>query len=361
MKTKVYILAGIALAAWMIGGGGPGRVVGNPTGEPPTKQDDCKKSDDGAAAGDDSEPMAGPKGPAHQDPPPPGDDDGINHPRRDRRAEWRERRDQRDADGDRGPRRGAIGERRRERMRYDDDGPIPEDVEAHVLAILQQHMPELHLRLSKLKEDDVKRYNRALRRILPMMNEFMELQKDHPEMAEVVIQEFQAERDVRSLVKRYNKAREDNNTEAQAAIEVEFRELMTRRHDLQMRRRRFRLEDFRERLERERQRLEEEEKRIEAEQADFAQDLERRVQSLRDGKIRDAVGPPPGERRRGGRFDGPPHRGPGGDDMDGPPRRGRHPRGLDGPPHRHGPGDGPRPPRDGDDDRPPPPDDDLDI
>lgn len=356
MKTKVYILAALALAAWSIGGSGPDRVIGDAIGEPPAKQDDVKKD-----AADDSKPMAGPKNPAHQDPPPrEGDDEGADRPRRDRRADFRERRGLRDGDGNRSPRRGGFGERRRrERMRIDDDEPIPADVEASVLAVLEQHLPELHRKLIKLRDENAERYGRALRRIMPMMNEFMELQKEHPEMADVVIQEFQTERDVRSLVKQYVDARKEGDADSQAALEGEFRELMTRRHELQMRRRRFRLEDFRERLERERLRLAEEEKRIETEQADFVQDLERRVESLRDGKIRDAFGPRPGERMHGGRFDGPPHRGPGRDKMDGPPRRGRRPRDVDGPPRRRGPADEPPPPRD--DDRPPPSDDDLDI
>ncbi|HPF40313.1 MAG TPA: hypothetical protein P5081_15175 [Phycisphaerae bacterium] len=354
MKTKVYILAVLVLAFWVIGGSAPEQAVGMGSDDPPAGKRDAKSADDGDS-------MAGPRNPDRRDPPPPGDDDeGLEGPRRRPGAEWRDRR---------GGRNGPRDRFRRDRMRFGDSEAITPELEEKILSLLEQHLPDYHRRLTKLKDKDERRYRGALRIIVPMMNEFMELQKDHPDMAEVVIQEFRTEREVRSLAKKYVEAKKKDDTATRTALETEFRDLMKRRHELQMRRRKFRLEDFRERLERERQRLEDEEKRIESDQAHFDEDLDRRLEALRKGEYFNAFGPPPGERRREGGFDGPPHRGgrrP--DDMDRPPFRGRGRRGLDGPP-RHRGSDDERPPRP-DDDRPPrgdhdddgpPPDDDLDI
>lgn len=354
MKTKVYILALGLSAVWWIGGTGPDSLLARDRGDPPAAADDKPRPADD----DEDAPMAGPKNADHRRPPrdrSPEDED-FDRPRRGRRGDGGERRGFRRPDREDGPMRG-----RRERMRRDEDMRISAEEEAKVLGILEQQLPDLHGRLVKRREENPEAFKWAMRKIMPMMREFMDLQQDHPEMANVVIEEFKLEREVRSLLHDYKEAREAKDDTAVQNLENQFRDLMTRRHELQMQRRRFRLEDFRKRLERERQRLEDEEAELGKEDERFAEDLQRRVESLRKGRIRDAVGPPHGERRHGKRFDGPPHRGDRRPGFDGPPRRERGRRSADGPPPRRGPnGEGP-PPRDRDDGEPDRPEDDLDI
>ncbi|MCA9256661.1 MAG: hypothetical protein KDA33_13525, partial [Phycisphaerales bacterium] len=192
MKTKVCILAVLVLAFWAIGGSAPERAVGMGSDEPPAGKQDAKTSDDGDS-------MAGPRNPDRRDAPPPSDDDdGFDGPRRRPGGDFRDRR---------GGRNGPRDRFRRDRMRFNDGEAVTPELEQQILSLLEQHLPDYHRRLTKLRDEDERRYRGALRIIVPMMNEFMELQKDHPEMAEVVIQEFQTERDVRSLAKRYVKAK----------------------------------------------------------------------------------------------------------------------------------------------------------
>lgn len=343
MNTKVYILALIVLFASAFSGAGPEIVLGHAPNDPP------KHVDDDDADGDrDSDSMGGPKHPRRRgaQPDPANDGDASDDSPRRRRGDGMRR-------GFRGPGR-ERGFRGRGPDRVDSDQPISPELEADAMKLLETRIPEMHQKLTKLRDEKNERFHRVLRKIMPMIREFKVLQDAHPEMADVVIEEFKTERSVRFLAKRYMEARRDQDADAQVRLEGEFRELMKRRHDLEMRRRQFRLDDFRRRLQQEQARLEAEASRLEEDQSGFETELERRVQRLREGKFRDAFGPPPGaqrpgDRRRGGRFDGPPH-------------RGRGMRGMDGPPHRRGPdGRRPPPPRERDDGEPERPDDDLDI
>lgn len=335
MKTKVYILVAMLAAIWLLAGVDPDIAAGKMSDGPPAAKGDKPKDDDGA-------PMAGPRHARSGDRDRADDDgDDFGPPPRDREDRQRGRFQRED-------RRDRRHPGWRDRMRRGPDEPVPADVEAEALKVLKERLPDFYERLIKLRDEKPTRYQWALRHIMPMMNEFMDLQREHPEMADVVIEEFKVERSIRMLIRQYRDARKSDDAEARAKLEGEFRELMTHRHELEMRRRQFRLDDFRERLERERQRLEEEQKRLKEDESHFAEDLDRRVEQLREGDIRKALGPPPGKedpRRR--RFDGPPRRGRHRGDADGPPPRGLGPRGQDEPPPREG--------------ERPPPDDDLDI
>ena len=323
MTTRVYILAALTLAAWVLGGPEPvANASFGPNDPPAAKDDDSNRDGVDADEDGDADPMAGPGNPQRRrmrGDRAGGDDEDRPH--------WRRR-----GEG------GRPGFRGRDRDRRGADEPIAPEMETEVMTLLEAHVPELHRRMAKLRDEKQERYQSALRKMMPMMREFTTLREEHPEMADVVIQEFKTERSVRSLAKRYIEARRDKDADAQTRLEGEFRELMKQRHALQMQRRRFRLEEFRRRLEQEQARLEEEARNLEAEQSGFESELERRVNSLQEGR-----------RRPRGKFDGPPH-------------RGRRPRDMDGSARRRGP-DGPRPPmRDREDDAPPrPDDDDLDI
>ncbi len=351
MNTKVYILASIVLFASVLGGAGPEIVLGHAPNDPPARKGDGPKhADDDDADGDrDTNSMGGPKNPKQRKAQRDQSDEGDasdDSPRR-RRGDGMRR-------GFRGPgrERGFHG-RGPDRDRVASDEPISPELEADAMKLLETRIPEMYQKMAKLRDEKNERFHRVLRKIMPMIREFKVLQDAHPEMADVVIEEFKTERSVRFLAKRYMDARRDQDADAQARLEGEFRELMKRRHELEMQRRQFRLDDFRRRLQQEQARLDEEASRLEEDQSGFETELERRVQRLREGKFRDAFGPPPGaqrpgDRRRGGRFDGPPH-------------RGRGLRGMEGPPRRRGP-DGRRPPpRERDDGDPERPDDDLDI
>lgn len=368
MKTKLTILAGFLALMWLVGESGPDAAAGKALNDPPAAKEDKPATHDSADADkdDDAPPMAGPENPRDRRPPRDlaDDDDGGDRPRNGWRGDRRERGKFHGDRRDRRPRRGPRG---RDRMRPDDNRPVPPDQEAKALEILKQRLPEFHEKLTKLREKRPERYQKVLCKIMPMMQEFMDLQRDHPEMADVVIEEFKTERDLRTLIRKYMDARRDKDADAQAKLEPEFRELMKHRHELEVKRRQFRLDDFRQRLEREQQRLEEEERRLEEDNAHFEEDLDRRVESLRQGHVREALGPPPGQGPGPG-FDGPPHRGPRRGGFDRPPRHGHRRGGFDRPPRGDGPPDAgePRPPRRGerDGDRPPPPrdeGDDLDL
>ena len=214
-----------------------------------------------------------------------GEIDGSDDPPG-RRRESREFRPRRPRTA--GPNR--PGDRRlMERGHRHDDGPIPPELEARILEVISTRLPEWNDRLNALRDRHPERYRRTLRRIFPMMREFIELHTHHPEMADAVIEEFQVEQDVRKWAESL-RAMPPDSPEA-GAIADKIRNALTRQHDLQMQRRRFRLEQFRARLEREQRRLAKEESRLELEAAQFGRILDERMRLIGEGKIREAFGP----------------------------------------------------------------------
>lgn len=242
------------------------------------------------------------------------DDDEMDEPRESRRRGGF-RRGGRGRFTEEGKRRfGRPGERRGGMGRGEDDERDPADIEAEVMPILQEKLPDWHDRFSRLKQDDSRKFGRAMRRVFPMVREFKRLREEHPEMAQSIIDEFQLEHELRRKAEAFSQAAEDSPE--RAALLPEIREMLMQQQRIRLQRHRFRLEMFEKRLDEQRARLQREQQKLARESEGIEVEVARKIEKLKKGEFRDELGPP---RRRGGGFGRSLH-GPD-DDADGPPRR----------------------------------------
>lgn len=245
-----------------------------------------------------------------------------------------------------GPMDQEFGPNRHDRMRHrfgkgGDRAGLPAERIDQIMSILAEKLPDLHERLSKLREDDPDEFRRALRRLMPLFREYFGLLDHQPELADTVFEEFRIERELRELGRDYKQAEEANDSEAMSRIEPEIRQRV--RHQLEMRiqRRQARLEDFRRRIAIQQKKLEEELAEHQDDMSRLDELTDRRVERIKQGKMRDFS-----------RFRHRGHARPPGGEF-GPPEG-------DGEPPRFGSGEGPPPgdrkfPRDRRHHRPPPP------
>lgn len=330
-KTTVYLLAA-CLGGWGVFIGGAGHARGDDGfADPPKHERDTDGKKDDA---DKDEPLAGPKNP-HRDEPRADDDEmgddefDDDEGMRGDRKEWGPARDGSRSRRGRGRGPGRFrdggpppGEGPRGRFGPEPRRPLPPEELEEILGVIEAKLPDMWQRMEKAKQRNPDFYRRAVQRIAPMMREFLDLQKDHPDMAEVVIEEFKIERDVRELVRDFKNS--EGDAQARDAVVEQIRVKLTRQHELQLQRRRFRLAQFRERLEREQMRLAEEQQRIEDDANGFDRRLDERMELIRDGRFREAF------RRRDREMRGPREEGDRRRDRRGPDRRrGRPPLGDD--------------------------------
>ncbi len=276
------------------------------------------------AALDDAEPprdpLGGPRNPDREvDDEFDESDDEMDEPRDGRRGRGF-RRGERGDRGDRGF--GPRGEGRRGFGRGrggfggdENRRPSPEEIEAEVMPILQERLPAWHERFTRLKQDDPRKFNRALGRVYPMVREFKRLREEHPEMSQGIIDEFQIEHDLRRKAEAFSKAAE--GSAERAALLPEIRAMLTRQQQIRLQRHRVRLEMFERRLQEQQARLQREREKLARESENVEAEVDRKIEKLKKGEFRDELGPP---RRRGpGGFG----RGPrdGDDEYDGPQRR----------------------------------------
>lgn len=293
-KTTVYLLAA-CLGVWgfMIGGAGHARGDDSDAAPPKHEREADGKNDDA----DKDEPLAGPKNPQRDEPRADddemGDDESDDKEMRGDRKEWGQARDGSRSRWGRGRGPGRFrdggpppGEGPRDRFGPERRRPLSQAELDEIASAIETQLPEMWQRLERAKERNPEFYRRALQRIAPMMREFLDLQKDYPEMAEVVIEEFKIEHDVRELLRDFKKS--EGDAVARDAVVQQIRAKLTRQNELQLQRRRFRLEQFRERLEKEQLRLTEEQRRIEDDANGFEQRLDERMEMLRDGRFREA-------------------------------------------------------------------------
>lgn len=317
-------------------------------------------------------PLAGPR---HRPAPPPADvGDEMDRPGEDGVPPG-------EPGGPRGP-KGRFRDRGdRWPRRMEGDGPLNEKMVERVMGELKDRLPQWHDRLAALKTSDPRKFDMAMRRILPMVREAKMLGEHNPQLAESMFKEFEIEHELRGLSEKFKTASSTNDQPQMAQVVSEIDGLVRQQFEIRRMRRQAQLEEFA-------RRLAEQQKRIEKEIAEHAEQgaraeefIARRVEEIKKGEFRGPSlfggsgrpgrpgGPdgdfgPRGPRKRGikprpgdgpmsGRFSGPgePH-------PDGPPPP-SHGEGFDGPPHDRPPHDGPRhsphPMDDGDEMEPPPP------
>ncbi len=215
-----------------------------------------------------------------------------------------------------------------------------------VLNVIREKLPEFHKQLQTLKQKNPDKWQRTMEKIGPVVQEYMRLREHDEEMADTLFDEFKIEEALKKLSRQYAKAEHD--PERQAALEEQITTLVERQFELRFKRQKFRLEMFQKRLEQQRTRLEEQRKRLQEEAEQRDDHVARRVEQVKQGKMKE-------HRAR--------HRGPRRHGIDGEPRgkRMRGPRG-EGRGLRHRFGDDDRPPMPPDDrpDRRPPPEEDPD-
>lgn len=266
----------------------------------------------------------------------------------DRECEWSDRGlvDEPEAGSeDRRPgrRSGRPGPAHREGRRgwwRPEDGPRADasdpEMVGRVMEILRTKLPEFHERLEAFRLEKPERFERAIRKVMPVVGEYIRLRDRKPELAETIIEEFRIEERLRALSRGYRQA--EDQPEAQAEVVANIERLVREQIELRFRRQMFRLEEFERRLRRQEERLGRHRARLEEEMERREELVAERVDEVKQGKV--------GEKAR--RF-GPGH--------DGPDEgfRGRGHRGLRGdkrmaPRLRHEPRPGP----DEMDDTPPP-------
>lgn len=322
-RTRIISLWGCSIGLMLALGTGTFDFSRAAVAAGPPDDETAVAPDDGPDRG----PMAGPRGPRHEAPPPgaddEGDDDGppeLRPPRR--RGEFGH-------GGEDGPRRGR-GPRGEP---YDGDGPprggrgpgrgfpqprfeLTEEVVQQVMAFLEDKLPDWHARLEQLRADNPEAFRGALRRVIPLVEEYKHLQETNPELAEKVLDEFRIEHRLRELARQHIEAVGD--AEAQGKIEAQIAPLVRQQLEIRWLRQEAKLNEMQKRLDKDRERLE-------AERADVDGAVARRMKQIkrsefgergrekfrRDGK--DRRGLREGLRRRGPRDDG--------DGLEGPRRR----------------------------------------
>jgi DNA repair exonuclease SbcCD ATPase subunit len=198
---------------------------------------------------------------------------------------------------------------------------------AQAMEVMRSSLPELHERLEAFRRHDPERFELAMRKVLPVVREYIDLRDRNPDVAQTIIEEFRIEERLRELSRTYTRAAEENLQEL-AEIEGEIERLVHKQFKLRFRRRAARLEEFERRLMKQRERLERQRIRLQEEMQRLEELVAKRVADVKKGKVQDRP-------RRGGLR----HKGPE-DEFEG--RRPRGPRGERRRPHR-GPDDEDRP------------------
>ncbi|HVP11563.1 MAG TPA: hypothetical protein VMV94_10290 [Phycisphaerae bacterium] len=285
-----------------------------------------------------------PAGALQDEPPPPGPaaDQEAKHPSRQQPAN----------DQGRGQRRWdrARHERWREFREGRDSTPPPEMVDL-AMSVLQEKVPDYYQEMTVLRAKDKAKFEWAIGRIMPMVIEYAELRDRDQKLADTIIEEFKIEHELRKLSHDYKAA--EGSADKQAACVEQIQKLVRQQFELRAQRQEARLKDFAERLKQQQQELERERERFERRQTEMDDQIAKRVEEVKAGKMGERFHP-----------HGPRHAGPG--ESGGPPR-GFHGQGPGSAEHEgqppadrpHGDHDGPRPP-DQDKERgaqpPPPPD-----
>lgn len=175
----------------------------------------------------------------------------------------------------------------------------PEEKIRRVMEVLRKELPEWHERLSRLCEESPDRCHRAIRKLYPMIREYLSLKQRDPELARTVIEEFRLEHELRELGRAYQKAEDDPEEQARISTEIETR--VRRQLEIRLQRREARLADLEQRLTREREKYEKEREGLDAK-------VEDRVNRIKSGQWHERFRRGHESRYPRGRSDDPAHR-----------------------------------------------------
>lgn len=208
-----------------------------------------------------------------------------------------------------------------------DDGPpsIPREMIDWSLEAMKTKLPRLHDRLTSLRQNNPQRFEQVFRKLLPIFREYRELKERRPDIAEKVLEEFQAEDQLRELSNEYLTSK-DNPTK-QASLSKEMEQLVRKQFELRQQRFEARLQEFEDRIKDQQLQHQTMHDRLQSMSTRRDDFVNRRVEQIKAGRMGEPV---PGMEPP---F-GPPGRGPGG-----PGRPGRDnfaAPGMDRPPPPHG-------------------------
>lgn len=211
------------------------------------------------------------------------------------------------------------GEKLRGRGRGLRDGrlpPPPPEMIEQAMETIREKLPEYHQEMEKLRGADPQRFERAMTIVMPVVSEYLDLRDRDQKLADTIIEEFKIEWELRKLSAEYKKAVGDS--QKQASMEETLQRLVREQFDLRMQRQESRLQEFERRLEKQRQQLDRERGRLEEQRANLAELVNKRVEEVKAGKLRDRFRSPGHGPGSLGRPGSPPSC-PGGPGMVGPP------------------------------------------
>jgi hypothetical protein len=195
------------------------------------------------------------------------------------------------------------GERRWDKSRHDrwhglrDGGELSPEMIDSAMGVLQDKLPHYYKEMARLREADKAKFERAIRAIMPVVLEYLEMRDRDQKLADSIIEEFKIEHQLRELSKEFRAA--EGSPEKQAACEGEIRKLVRQQLELRQVWQEARLKEFAERLERQQQDLAQERKNLEQRRAKQDELVAQRVEEVKSGKLGERFGPR--GPRRGGR------------------------------------------------------------
>ncbi len=274
--------------------------------------------------------LAGPKGPRKKAPPPEADEEDGDEPRKMRPPRRR---------GEFGPPgeergRGRRGGRGRG---FDGDGPphrgrgpggdfppprfeLTGEIIHEVMLFLREKLPDWHDDLDRLRDENPRAFRGALRRVIPLVEEYKRLEKTNPDLAKKVLDEFRIEHELRKLARQYMEAEGDAEAQEKIALEIEPR--VREQLEIRLLRHEAKLDEMQKRIAKGR-------KKLEKERANLDKSVAKRVKQIKKGKFRERGREKfrRDRKERRGLRDGPRRRGPRGDgDERDRPRRRKPPR-----------------------------------
>lgn len=194
-----------------------------------------------------------------------------------------------------------------------------------VLEVLREKLPDVHKRLTRLEGKNQEKFDKHMRKIVPMVMEYIALRDHHPELADSIFEEYKIEEKLRKLSRQYQQA--DNNSTQQQQLEIKIQELVEQQYVIRRKRMEARLEEFAKRLRAQQEKLEQERISFAEEQTKRDELIAERVEKVKQGIFKpdpDRRGPGSrGPRRGKHQFEGPPPHDSGMHDRPGRRRSGR--------------------------------------
>lgn len=155
-----------------------------------------------------------------------------------------------------------------------------EEMIERFIGIIREKLPDHYERLERMRNGEPERFVELMRRLRPVVREYLDLVEEEPELANTIFEDFRIDERLRDLSVAYRAASERKNTEQADQIEQEIRNLVKQQAEMSIARReaRLRIAEQRlneqvERLRRHRERFEQERSRMEEFVNDRANDV----------------------------------------------------------------------------------------